>query len=63
MEPTETAVIGLIVGLTIAVLGIAIYYAGYSSGKDTVYSSDHYQAAAGVFIDGLDRNKVYRLCP
>lgn len=50
--------------MLIAVVSAIIAYAwGYSDGMERIYRADHIQARAGVFIDGHDKNKIYRVTP
>lgn len=57
----------LILGLTVATsltvgawIGLEV---GSFLGRQEIYRRDHAQAAAGVFIDGADGNKIYKLTP
>jgi hypothetical protein len=57
----------LILGLTVATSLTVGAWAGIEVGsylgRQEIYRRDHAQAAAGVFIDGADGNKIYKLTP
>ncbi len=54
--------------IVVAILAFTIgtwsgYSNGFVAGQDETRNRDHWQAVAGVFIDGIDHNKVYTITP
>lgn len=49
--------------LVSVITGIIVGFVSYNAGQIDVHFRDHIQVKAGVFIDGYDKNKIYRICP
>lgn len=45
------------------IAGVACWFLGVNYGQNDIHFRDHVQAKGGIFIDGYDKNKIYKVTP